>query len=227
MLAGRGSHRVVHYHRRWYAESEPLTQPSTIEDEVADLRALWKLCTSSMGRLVALVRKHEPRISSSRRMGVISTARASGGGSAVMDLHPRFWKSSVRGQGPPDGAAELRRRSRRGAVDACCNERDAGRDEADRQGDAARIDEVSQPVRLYRVAADDVRKKPAGMRIAAHSTPLDSAASTPSTFAWPMKSMTTRPRITRTPGVPGTEVRALEVVGGDGAAHDAQGCGAH
>lgn len=40
MLAAGGAHRVVHYHRRGYAESEPLTQPSTIEHEVADLRAL-------------------------------------------------------------------------------------------------------------------------------------------------------------------------------------------
>jgi len=40
LLAEGGPHCVVHYHRRGYAESEPVTQPSTIAGEVADLRAL-------------------------------------------------------------------------------------------------------------------------------------------------------------------------------------------
>lgn len=40
MLAEEGQYRVVHYHRRGYAASEPLTRPATIADEVADLRAL-------------------------------------------------------------------------------------------------------------------------------------------------------------------------------------------
>ena len=40
MLAEEGPYRVVHYHRRGYAGSEPLTRPATIADEVADLRAL-------------------------------------------------------------------------------------------------------------------------------------------------------------------------------------------
>ena len=40
MLAEGGPYRVVHYHRRGYAGSEPLTRPVLIADEVADLRAL-------------------------------------------------------------------------------------------------------------------------------------------------------------------------------------------
>ena len=40
MLAEEGPYRVVHYHRRGYAASEPLTRPATIADEVADLQAL-------------------------------------------------------------------------------------------------------------------------------------------------------------------------------------------
>ena len=40
MLAEGGPYRVVHYHRRGYAGSEPLTRPMMIADEVADLRAL-------------------------------------------------------------------------------------------------------------------------------------------------------------------------------------------
>ncbi len=52
--------------------------------------------------------------------------------------------------------------SSRNAADARGDERDAGREEADRQDDAASIDEVSQTIRLFRVAADDAQEEAGG-----------------------------------------------------------------